>query len=87
MDDSRKSYLKSFNLSSKELKPKVLVDSNKMMKSLRIYDTSYQIGTNLCGHNNGNCQHLCLFNGRKPICRCSYSNLTLSGKCQRKSLL
>jgi hypothetical protein len=53
------------------------------MKSVRVYDTDYQIGTNLCGRYNGNCQHLCLFNGRKPICRCSYSNLTLSGKCQR----
>jgi low-density lipoprotein receptor-related protein 1 (alpha-2-macroglobulin receptor) len=83
----KKRFLKSFKINSNESAAKILIETNKMMNSLRIYDTSYQIGTNLCARNNGNCQHLCLFNGRKPICRCSYSNLTLSGKCQRKLIV
>ena len=77
-----KSFIKSYKIGSNETSKIVKVE-NKKVKSVRIYDENFQIGTNVCNRNNGGCDHLCLFNGRKAICKCAHANPTINGKCER----
>ncbi|XP_003371813.1 putative Low-density lipoprotein receptor domain class A [Trichinella spiralis] len=47
------------------------------VRDLKVFDVRTQSGSNACMLNNGGCEHLCLYRGRKRphLCMCSFGKL------------
>lgn len=55
------------------------------LRDIVIFSDKRQSGSNPCGVNNGGCSELCLYDGRRPVCHCSFSTVDASGKsCKRE---
>ena len=53
------------------------------LKDIKIYSLKVQNGTNPCAVNNGDCEEICMFDGSKAVCACSYGKLGDDAKsCQ-----
>ncbi|XP_055918086.1 low-density lipoprotein receptor-related protein 1 isoform X3 [Eupeodes corollae] len=57
----------------------VFKSEGNILKDLKIFSKRVQKGTNLCAHDNGGCQELCLYNGTNAICACSHSRVAADG--------
>ena len=77
--------MKRVKLGSTDVPVKLRVEK-RVMKNVRVFDSSKQIGSNACKTNNGNCEQLCLFDGKQAVCKCAHSELVANGKCKRKLL-
>lgn len=53
------------------------------LQDLKIFSRQLQKGANACALRNGDCEHLCLFNGTHPMCACSYAQLASDGRSCR----
>ncbi|KRX90216.1 Prolow-density lipoprotein receptor-related protein 1, partial [Trichinella pseudospiralis] len=52
------------------------------VRDLKVFDVRTQSGSNACMLNNGGCEHLCLYRGRKRphLCMCSFGKLQPDNK-------
>lgn len=58
---------------------------NNVGDSLRdvvIFSNKRQTGSNLCAINNGGCSELCLFDGKRATCSCTFGIPVADGKCK-----
>nr|XP_022909737.1 low-density lipoprotein receptor-related protein 1 isoform X1 [Onthophagus taurus] len=55
------------------------IDHSETLKDVQVFSLSRQQTTNPCIHNNGGCQHLCLFNGTFPLCVCPHGKVAEDG--------
>lgn len=61
---------------------------NNVGDSLRdvvIFSKKRQSGSNPCAINNGGCSELCLFDGKRAVCSCTFGIPVAGGKCKGKS--
>ena len=47
----------------------------QLSNGLDIQPSNFSPGTNPCKINNGGCAEICLYNGHKPTCACSYGRI------------
>lgn len=63
----------------------VLKGIGDSLRDIVVFSSKRQNGSNPCGENNGGCRDLCLFDGFRPVCHCSFSVVDADGKsCKRK---